>query len=299
MGSEIAEIWDECTEALDDDAGPVEQLESVGPMFRALAEQKVKNELDEATEEAWIEQIRQVVDITKSGVRSAYKQHVTEVEDEMRESQDSDYAPHLDHFIEDRLNEVVIHQTTDKHSDTSYHWRFDNGVMFSTTGGLHWSWSDFEDLLYDEMLVMTREPQHKDGREWKQWMQEIIDDRKRIEESYGPRTEAVNDIASYIGRTVAYPTAPQAAGWNGLWADEESEWVGVQSKKVGDYAEEHDVTVRGVQEELDARNYLYDNVEQVMLPNGDNVRFWKINKRIAEPQQYETDAGDPFKDEDE
>lgn len=297
MGVEKA--WTTHRGEIEDADGPVQELKAAQPILKEVGKAELSGDLGEHEKEAWIEQCSEVVSVTKSAVRSSYQNLLREVESEFRDEIGDDFLPRLDDHISDQLTEVVIHQTTDRHSDTSYQWRFDDGTVFSTTGGKHWDWNQYEDLLFDETGFETRPPERRDGRQWKEWLRSVLNKNATRKETVGPRTQALDDLSGYIRRTEAYPTPEQAAYYNGLWMPEEgSSWAGVPSKRVSDYADDNSITVRALQEELDAREYIYKKVKQVRLPDGKYIRFWRLSTEFAEPLSFQNEEDNPYENND-
>lgn len=211
--------------------------------------------------------------------------------------------------IEDDLIKVVEIRSTDHHQGASYRWEFSNGTVETRQSKdekySHFSWSNFRDDYYDATGNMPEEPGdgRRGGREWRDFIVDIIRQYGETQETKGARTCALDQLQNYITRTTAYAEVEDAFRANSVYIDDDpingspSEiWVlNAEIKRICDDNEVN--SVAGFQNELDSRNLTSDQIPGVShteVIKNQRVTFWRLKSRIAMPGKYLQAIDDPI-----
>jgi hypothetical protein len=262
--------------------------------------------------------ISDVSRLTKTEAKSLITRKIQEAEAEGKNP--------LNIWITDNLVEVRVVRTTDHISDTRYAWEFNDNTTVETGSNkkTHFSWPHFRDDIYAAggPYLSKPEPDYCGGEEWRDFMVRQIREHKTEKESTGPRTRAIEYLKTRIRNADGFGDLRDAADYQGVYVevnndppDGEAEidtsastqkcplWRVDQlmfpNNWAKDAAEEHDITTRAVQNELDSRGFTVDGrrVSSTEYIGGRYQTFWILNGRLASPAAYQPIADDDHQTE--
>jgi len=243
------------------------------------------------------------------------------------QEQEAERQTPADEWISDNLDEVRVIRTTDHVSDTRYVWVLD-GITVETASGrgqrTHFNWPDFRDEIYEAggLYLDDPAPDYRSGDEWRDFIVRQIQEHKIEKESIGPRTRAIEYLKKRIRNADGFGDLRDAADYQGVYVevnndppDDEAEidtsastqkcplWrvdlLMFPNNWAKDAAEEHDITTRAVQNELDSRGFTIDGrrVSSTEYIGGRYQTFWKLNGSFASPAAYQPTADDDHQTE--
>lgn len=292
---DIAELWAENKEQIDQAETPSEMKEACEPLLRAIARLIARDETMLAN--SWADQLKGKTGFNKSEIMDTAESLVSEVNIEV---DDATNAP-FDAVLEEKLSRVVIYRSTDAHTDTGYHWYLNDGIKFVTQNGEHWSFGNMREAYHGATGDLPGKPTRTDNEEWRQFVARLMDDTGEVRETVGPRTEAVEKLGNYISQRDGYPELSRAINKSAIWTPgaefdtdgnqtDAPDYAGVPNDAIKTICEAESITPRALQAELDARELLHTHASQEYpdkpeLP--DTVRVWKIETELAEPKNIE------------
>lgn len=146
------------------------------------------------------------------------------IQNKIEEIDDNDKKKPLNEVILKRLDEVVVVRSTDMKQNPIYRWHFENGIVETgggTEGREHFSWFNFRDEYLEATGQDAAKPEsgYRDGDEWREFIVDVISDRSREMESYGPRTQAKDALANHIRRSTAYSDVEVAVERDGTYIE--------------------------------------------------------------------------------
>lgn len=284
--------WQKQLDDIEDAENPNQMAKAVEPVIEAIAEEAL--DIDEAeinfdgTLDSWLSQLADKSGFTKTKLSEKAEELAHE---KARETDEFDKPP-FDMLLDDSLEVVTVYRSTDAHTDTVYQWLID-GEVVSTSGGEQMNWNQMREIYFDETGELPAKPMKKANEEWKQFIAGLLDERARVKESIGPRTETAEKLAEHIASHTAYPELYRALDRGGVWQPKEAvgEWVGVPSKPIKEICDHGEITTRALQVELDARDQLEAHARSEYVNNDEilreSVRVWRISDELAEPKQRE------------
>lgn len=232
---------------------------------------------------------------------------------------DGDEKELLDVFVEERLDNVVIHKTTDHKQGAKYTWDFGNFQVQTESGKDgrgHYSWGNFRDYILESGGVNLAKPDkdRRSGDDWRDFITGLIDERGETRRITGPRTQAVNSLQNQIKRKTGYGTAESALEYTGIWVLTDSvdvpDWwatfgrplteernlskenvaeIRIHDTLIQQTVDEAEITRSALYQELDARNHTVPGSggpSMTKWVNGESQRFWTVLPTFALPGAY-------------
>jgi hypothetical protein len=228
-------------------------------------------------------------------------------------------AATLDEEFRKRLEKVKIMQTTDHKQGTTYRWVFPEGTYETRTGKdgrEHFDWQQLRNTHFEVTDVNAAEPSDgfRGGAEWRDFMVNIIDEKGEKVQTTGPRTEAVNELANFITDRTAFSTPRDMIVHSGVGIEVEAHelpewWAGFRGEQhdtdrvppetrvvrvplfeVNKIADKNEISLRGLQTELDARGYTLEEngggVSARVSVNGRRHAYWEMSSELALPEVW-------------
>ncbi|WP_436910326.1 hypothetical protein [Halosimplex marinum] len=260
--------------------------------------------------------VSEVSRLNKTEAKSLIARKVQEVE--------ADDGQPLNLWVADNIEEVRVIRTTDHIQDTRYVWDF-GGVTVETASGDgrrgHFGWPNFRDLVYESGGPYLDDPQpdYRDPDEWREFIvgQEEAHGVEKV--STGPRTNGVEYLKKRVRNADGFGDLEDAADMQGVFVEvnndppegvepvdtdapeqECPEWrvdmVMLPNDWAKDAAEEYDVSVRALQNELDARGFTVEgqtSVSSQEYVGGRYDTFWTLTGDFAAPAAYQPEATKP------
>jgi len=243
-----------------------------------------------------------------------------EIKRKINESQNQD-GTRLNVWISENLTQVRVIRTTDHISDTRYVWEFSDETTVETGSNskVHFSWNHFRDEIYAAAgpYLSPPESDYCEGEDWREFMVRQIRENKTEKISTGPRTRAIEYLKTRIRNADGFGDLRDAADYQGVYVevnnnppDDEApvdtsggkqkcplwrvDLLMFPNNWAKDAAEEHDITTRAVQNELDSRGFTIDGrrVSSTEYIGGRYQTFWKLNGSFASPAAYQPEADD-------
>jgi hypothetical protein len=238
---------------------------------------------------------------TKTAFKDLLRERIEDVKVEH-----TDRRP-FDEVVREDLGEVLVVRTTDAKQSTHYRWEFPDGSVETTAnadGREHFHWAQFRDEFFDATGEDAAKPTQalRDPDDWREFIVDIIDRRGREVTTRGPRSAAVDDLKSFIGRSRAYKDLEAMVERDGLYVDADPReadpselWV--QNHDIKRICEDNELSsVRELQIELDARGHTVDRVNGVSestTVNNNKMTYWVLDPEIAEYSEFVPDPVDP------
>jgi hypothetical protein len=306
-------------EAIDDDSIPAQIRE----------EQKIVDTLSDELAECYLDGLNMSEGRFAQAISDASRLTKTEAKQEIKrkinESQNQD-ATRLNVWISENLTQVRVIRTTDHISDTRYVWEFSDETTVETGSNqrTHFMWPEFRDEIYDAAgpYLMKPDDGYLEGDDWRRFVVRLIQEYKNEKESIGRRTRAIEYLKTRIRNADGFGDLRDAADYQGVYVevnndppDDEAEIDTSASNQecplwrvdllmfpnnwAKDAAEEHDITTRAVQNELDSRGFTIDGrrVSSTEYIGGRYQTFWKLNGSFASPAAYQPIADDDHQTE--
>lgn len=249
---------------------------------------------------------------TKTDIKGAIDDKLTTPDDA------KDVGESINSFIDSKLAQLVAVRSTDAKQSTLYRWHFDTGcTRFEIETGehaptSHFNWKGLRAAILDVSGIWTLSPPDTIAEEWSEWVGPKVADAD-VTTHKGPRTCAVESLQNAIGRTVAFPTLDDAVLHNGIKIDADPEkgepselWI--PNTTISKIAEDHAISERALQVELDAREHTVEHINGVSkttFVGGEKHTFWVLKASFADPADYDpepanmTDRYESLLDEDE
>ncbi len=272
----------------------VEEAEAVGEFVDDLGE-LVAEGLDESDARSLCGNLSGQCGRTKSGLWSKVQGAAAK-----KRSNGSGPRP-FDDVVEDDLQRVVIQKTTDSHHKRSYRWYFSGknytAVVETQTSKddkhSHYDWTNFRDDYFDarDGAVLPAEPvdERSGGEEWKQFLAEIIRERREVQEMKGSRTIAIEQLQRQIRQTKAYKGLSDALQRDGLgvddWPESNIDEVWVANSTIKRLCDENEITTRALQSELSSRDLTSTQINGVSH-NAEEATWWRLKREISEPAEF-------------
>jgi hypothetical protein len=251
--------------------------------------------------------------LTKTEAKQEITRKIKEIEEEGETS--------LNTWVYDNLDVVRVIRTSDHVSDTRYVWEFNDGTTVETGSNnrTHFNWYEYRDDIYDAAGPYLASPESHlcDGKDWREFMVRLIQERKIEKESTGPRTRAIEYLKTRIRNAEGFGNLRDATDYQGVFVEvnndppDDEPPVDLEAAEqecprwrvdllmfpnswAKDAAEENDITTRAVQNELDARGMTVDGlrVASTEYVGGRYQTFWKLNGNFAAPAAYQPKADD-------
>lgn len=228
----------------------------------------------------------------------------------------------LGEYIEDNLQKVVVHRSTDAKQGAKYTWDF-GGYQVQTASGKdgrgHYNWPNFRNYIYEAGGPNLAKPdkERRSGDDWRDFMTKLIDDRGETRRIVGARTQAVDDLQRTIRKHPGYGTASGALSYSGIWIVKQTatvpEWWagfgrpaseerGLQAETVDEVRLHVDliteatdsagITRDALYQEFDARSLTVPGSggpSMVKYVDGGEERFWTLLPDVGVPKDYVPD----------
>ena len=228
----------------------------------------------------------------------------------------------FDELIEQRLQEVKVVSTTDAKQGHIWRWHFSDGVQLETEkskdeGRKHYDWSAWKEDYFEALISLDKgerialpTQEHRDSKDWKEFISGILLNRAETVEHHGPRTEAVELLQDYVNRQTAYADVKDMRDRQGIWMDapptsddgkaatdggRPSE-IRVPTQAVKRVCDQAGIETRALQIELDARSETLPDVSGVSnheYVDGHRVSFWSLDASFAEPGEFVEEPESP------
>lgn len=228
----------------------------------------------------------------------------------------------LDKYLDDSLETVIIHQSTDAKQSARYTFDF-GGFKVQTESGKdgrgHYNWPNFRDYIYEAGGPNLAKPskERRSGDDWRDFILQLVEERGETRRIPGPRTDAVSDLQRKVRRQTGYGTAVGALEYTGIWVVKETTdvpgwWAGLarspaetrdlaaetvgEVRVLGDVVqkvtENAGITRDALYQELDARGHTVPGSggpSMVEWIDGSEERFWTLLPSIGTPRTYVPD----------
>lgn len=213
-------------------------------------------------------------------------------------------AERLGIYLENNVDGIDAVRSTDAKQSTKYRWKItdpDAGTFEIETGAdaptSHFNWYGIRGAILDVSNVWTTEPKCSGPNQWAEYIGPLIKEWSTIIESKGPRTVATEALQNTIARSTAYPTVEHMVDHHGVGIDDDPEdgdpsEIWVRFTDVATICEDHGITPRGLQVELDAKGHTVDRVDGVSESthvHGEWVTYWVLPADFADVREYEPD----------
>lgn len=212
--------------------------------------------------------------------------------------------PGLLGYLEDHVTEIDAVRSTDAKQSTIYRWKFDDpdfgrfqiesGTDSETT---HFKWWELRSAIFDVSGIWTAEPPEEIKEDWNDIIGPFIQEHSEEVVHKGPRTCAVESLQNYVHRTEAFPTIEDMVDFHGTRIDDDPEEgdpseIWVTNTEVSKICEDHAISERALQVELEARGYTVGRVggvSETTFVHGDKFTYWVLDADFADPREYVTD----------
>ncbi len=319
----MTDMKERAIDALDEATTSLKAADDDSLSAQLREEQRIIDTLSDELAECYLEGLNmaegrfaQAISETSRLTKTEAKKEITR---KIREAETEEESP-VNVWVSENLAQVRVIRTTDHISDTRYVWVFDDGTTVETGSNhrTHFMWPEFRDEIYDAAGPYLTKPEdgYVQGEDWREFIVHQIQEHKIEKESIGPRTRAIEYLKKRIRNADGFGDLQDAADYQGVYIDLEPpdddpdpedeedplnrvESLMFQNSWVKDAAEEHEVTTRAIQNELDARGFTVDGrrVSETKYVGGRYQTFWKLNGSFASPASYEPDSDGDSDDE--
>jgi hypothetical protein len=318
------EIEEEAIAALDQAEDTLDNIDEDGVAAKIQKEQEVIDDLTTTLAELYADGLNMNEGHFAHGISECSRMTKTEAKGDITrkiEDINNQGKTSLNAWVANNLNEVRVIRTTDHVSDTRYVWEFEDGTTVETGSDnrTHFMWAEFRNQIFDAAGPYLAKPEDRyaEGKEWAEFMVRLIQERKTEKTSTGPRTRAIEYVKTRIRNAGGYGNVRDAADYRGVYVevnndppdDEDPVDLDVTQQEcplwrvdllmfpnswAKDAAEEHDITTRAVQNELDARGMTVEGrqVSETKYVGGQYQTFWKLGGNFASPAAYQPEADD-------
>lgn len=228
-----------------------------------------------------------------------------EVEREVEKASkgDADAQP-LNAYLADRLDSITAVRSTDAKQSTLYRWEFDDpaaGAYQIETGNEietdHYAWRQLRSAIFDVAGVWTTAPPDElaDHDAWADFIGPLIKEQSVGVTTKGPRTTALESLQNYVHRTEAYADIEDMVSLGGLRIDDDPEngdpsEIWVPSTEISKICEDHSISERALQVELDAKGHTVGRiggVSETTYVHGDKFTYWVLSANFADVGGYD------------
>lgn len=258
--------------------------------------------------------------------KTNYKQEISDKVEEL--STESVEGTRLDDYINEELNRVIVHRSTDAKQGAKFTFDFP-GFQVQTESGKdgrgHYHWGNFRNHIHEAGGPNLAKPQgaRRSGDDWRDFMANIIDERGETRHVTGKRTRAVEKLQKSIKSRAGYGTATSALDNGGTWVVVESvetpPWwnvfgrslseprdlspdvvqeVRVHESTIDEATTDPDITRSALYQEVDARGHTVPGTggpSMLEYIDGAEERFWTFLPTIGTPRTYVPDPRDDTK----
>jgi hypothetical protein len=284
---DVSAVWREHADAITNAEMPMERLTAAEPVFREMAKADAVGE----SVAMWIDQLRAIDDtMPKPTLREQYERVRDDVLATLPEDAIEGATP-LDAWLTTHTERVVVYSSPDAHADAEYRWHLTDGRTFATDGNTHFRWQALRKAIFNALGERPGQPEPADNADWPAWVMGFINEHREERETLGPRSEAIADLADKLRDATATPDAEDAVRggvFGRVWmASADADTVRVPAETIRRITDEHGITPRAFQVELDARGLLDGHSRPETLDSGRTVRFWSISTDLATPGAFE------------
>jgi hypothetical protein len=291
LSQQTIESRDDALEKLDEtiekleSASPSEKMELCREYVEALARAFAADSIDNSTKDECISSLSQNSPFNKSHLEERFEE---EYDSHSDESDEDSIVLCLDEWIREHTDSLEVVQSEDSNIDTSYIWTFDDGTVVETEGE-QFDWEEFARVLTDANYEFAfTEPcdGYRDKSAWKfEFLLPYIRSNAEKKTVSGTRSDVIRDLKNAIQSTRAFEDIKEAYQTTGIYIeDSDPEWVYVASSVVSTIADEHSVTTRALQVEIDSRGVTSGGVSVIKsVGDGRQSRFWELPVSFAEP----------------
>lgn len=298
---------------------PATRLRAEADAFEELTDALASCYVDGLTDMTEGQFAAMVADVSDSLNKTEAKQQIVSATQSAKSAHNG-RAP-LDEWIDGNLTEVRVVRTTDAVDVTRYVWDFGSVTLETESGGegrRHFSWLDFRDTIHDAGGPYLADPSDPltDSKEWREWIVDVLEERKTEKMNVGPRTNAVEHLQNRVRRSDAFGSLSEAVDYGGVYvelADERPEgaepvdtddapqelpeWrvetIYLDNEWPVEASDEYGISTQALQNEIDSRGYMLDGHSKIATQeyvDGQYVTFWVVDGDFATPAAYQPEG---------
>jgi hypothetical protein len=245
--------------------------------------------------------VREVADETRTSI--------PDLEDMVDEAtggggDDENNYPPLDEWLDENVDQVSVHRTTDHIQDTTYRFRFTGGEVVishaTRDGRTHNSWTQMVDEVFDATGDMVAPPRSglRDTTAWMSWMREFIDERGEDSETEGPRSAVVRSLRNRIEMARGTGELLDLLRHSAVWIDDNPETgdpseIWIPNHWGVELADSNGTTPKKVVHELAERGHTVPGARgcsHSTKVNGRDITVWKLSADFEMPLSYHPDG---------
>lgn len=255
------------------------------------------------TESKWTHYCGHLADesphLNKTDIRSAVKDRISQ-----RTAPGDDDYPTILGYLESNTKSVVAVRSTDAKQSTLYRWHFEDesvGTYQIETGGStetsHYNWRQLRSAIFDASGNWTAAPPDNAADDWPEIIGPFIEARSEEVTHKGPRSCAIESLQNHVYRSTAFARVEDMVTHEGVMVNADPESgeateLKIANTDVSRVCDDHSVSERALQVELEARGYTVERVNGVAettFVHGDKFTTWVLSADFAAVSDYEPD----------
>lgn len=234
-----------------------------------------------------------------SGISEPKTTIVNIVNDRVSTPQDAQKVKHINDWVLDNVNYVLVVKSEDKHADTKYQFKITDSSEYIESEGMHRSWNEFKNKIHELSLERVAKPNFPDNSQydagdWTDFIDDFITQNHKTKVVPGTRSEYVKELQSNIRR--AYTDQSQAVDTNQAYYDEDNDLLWIPSSMIsrviknGINAEELwcELNARGIVDGK-ASHKLYSDTNTSNDGEGHQKRYWRVDSSFTDFKTVDKD----------
>lgn len=213
------------------------------------------------------------------------------VEERTTDDQSVSKVKHINDWVVENIDYVLVIQSEDKHADTKYQFKVNDGEEYIESEGLHRSWNEMKNKIHELSLERVAKPEFPDHSpygpgDWTDFIDDFITQNHKIKEVPGTRSEYVKDLKINIRR--AYTNKSDAIKTNQSYYDPENDVLWIPSTMISRTIS-NGISAEALWSELNARGIVDSKASHKLSADGNQQRYWKMDSSFTEFETIDAD----------